>query len=153
MSYESQLQKFQALGMDAIERLVKDNAELFLSVSEEDAARKIVALTRLRANELPTPQTESEMYNILADLLGELLASGQIQIASYGLSIQGENQRRALVARVTPPAEPDAMQADDPFADIVNDWKTLHAGEFKAKWMSNSEGNKKYAAAIAAGRI
>ena len=120
MSYESQLQKFQTLGMGAISRLVTDNAELFLSVSEEEAAKKIVALTRLRANVLPEPRDENEMYEILATLLGELLGQGQINIAPYGLSVMGQNQYQELVRR----ASGEALPQPDPYAEVVRLYKT-----------------------------
>jgi uncharacterized protein (UPF0335 family) len=153
MSYDSQLQKFQSLGMGAISRLVQDNSELFLSISEEEVARKIVALTRLHANELPEPQDGNDMYEILATFLGELLRDGKIPIAEYGLSIQGQNELRALVSRVASLEIEDEEPVADEFAEVVSDWKTLRSSEFKHKWMRTPQAEAIYSRAIEAGRI
>lgn len=153
MSYDSQLKKFQTLGMGAISRLVSDNAELFLSISEEDAAKKIVALTRLRANELPEPQDEIDMYNILADLLGELLRDGKIPIADYGFSVQGQNEFRALVSRVESREPEEQAPVADPYAEVVEDFKNMRSDLFKAKWLKSPQMERIYSGAITAGRI
>jgi hypothetical protein len=148
VSYESQLQKFQTLGMGAISRLVTDNAELFLSVSEEEAAKKIVALTRLRANELPEPHDENEMYDILAALFGELLAQGQINIAPYGLSVMGHNQREELIRR----ASGEVLPQPDPYAEVVRLYKT-NVSEFNDRRTSDPDFLERSNAAQAAGLL
>src|SRR5271170_4632474 len=96
--YDARVGAFAKYGMNAIDRLVQDNAELFLSIEEKDAAEKIVALTRLRSD-LPAP--EDEAYDLLAMILGELLNDGRIKVAEYGLSTLGQNQYQALVRRAS----------------------------------------------------
>lgn len=98
MSYESQIQNFARLGMQSITRLIENNSELMLSVSESDMASKVVSVTRLRALDLPEVRNEDEMYDLLARIFGELLASGKIAILPHGLSKEGRNEFNRLVA-------------------------------------------------------
>jgi hypothetical protein len=107
--------------MDAISRLIADNSELFLSLDEDDTAQKIVAITRLRATELPTPTSTEETYDILARILGELLAAGKIQIKNYGLSAVGLEEFNGLVGLINPPAPAISIVVDprDEFSDII----------------------------------
>lgn len=96
--YDDQMKAFARFGMGAIDKLFADNSELMLSVDEKDAAEKIVAATRLRATELPTPNSVQEMCDILTKIFGELLASNTIAIKPYGLSVLGKEDFNKLVA-------------------------------------------------------
>ena len=129
-----------------------DSFEIILSYSSPcrspDAAQKIVALTRLRANELPEPQSEDEMYQILADILGELLRDGKVKVADYGLSVLGHNQYQALVRRASGEAPPKS----DPFAEVIRLYKT-NITEFNDRRASDPEFLKRSNDAQAAGLL
>ena len=121
--YENKIRAFQTYGMEAAGKLAQDNAELFLSIPEEDAFKKVVALTRLR-DDIPTPRSTAEAYDILSALLGELLRDGQIQILPHGLSTLGQGEFNSLVALAgTGYVRPPKTPAQE-YADVVEVYRT-----------------------------
>jgi len=117
-SYDERVGAFAKYGMGAMDRLVQDHAELFLSVDQKDAVEKIVAVTRLRSD-IPAPTSVDEAYDQLAAILGELLRDSKLKVADYGLSVLGSNQYRELVNRVAPV---EVAPAEDPhatYADVI----------------------------------
>jgi hypothetical protein len=103
MNYQTQLAAFTKFGGAACDMLVEEYSELFLSLDEKDVFEKSVAVAKLSALDLPTPTSAKELCDILARILGELLAEGKIQIAEYGLSTIGQTEFNSLVAGVTQP--------------------------------------------------
>lgn len=113
-SYDERVRAYAQYGMQAIDRLLSDYAELLLSVDQKDAVEKIVAETRLRSD-IPAPTSEDEAYDQLVAILGELLRDSKLKVADYGLSVLGSNQYRELVnrvAEVAPAEDPHATYAD-----------------------------------------
>jgi hypothetical protein len=113
--------------MAAIDRIVRDHAELFLTVDQKDAVEKIVAVTRLRLD-IPAPTSEDEAYDSLTAILGELLRDSKLKVAAYGLSVLGRNQYQELVRRASGELPPQP----DPYAEVVRLYKT-DVSEFNSR--------------------
>jgi hypothetical protein len=151
MDFNSQMLAFSKFGMDAIQQLFDDNAELFLSIDPKDATEKIVAVTRLHATKLRTPQSTDEMREILACILGGLLREGKLSINSYGLSALGKEEYNALVALPPPPVwEPEPSGPAVDFADVLDACRNTSI--FNEKMRSDAF-RERYQQAVAAGAL
>jgi hypothetical protein len=149
MSYQDRIDAFTKHAR-AAETLANENTELFLSVDVRDAFSKVRSLINIRESIEP-PQTEQEAYNILADLLGEVLRDGKTEVKAYGLSTEGRNEFRQLVSRVTPAA---SVQVTDPtaeYADVIE----AYSGPTSVlnQKMLNKTFRSRFDAAVAAGVI
>lgn len=118
MSYEQRIKNFAKYGMDGIDDLFEDNAELMLSLDVQDAASKIVSVTRLRADLVP--QSKEDAYKMMERILGELLADGRVKVLSHGLSTMGRNEFNRLVALSRPAVE---LTPEQKLADVVKIYK------------------------------
>ena len=133
MEYESQMKAFAKFGLTAGERLVQDNAELFLSLDEKTTVEAVISVVRLRAVELPTPASEEDCYNVFASILGELLSTGAIKPKSYGLSNLGREEFSNLV---NPPVQ--SSDPNDRFRDVIELYRG-NVGEFNNRRASDAD--------------
>jgi len=115
-NYQERIEAFTRYS-NAAAVLKDDNSELFLSIDVKEAFSKVAALMRVR-DSIESPTSEDEAYAILADLLGEILRDGKVDLPSYGLSTEGRNQFRALVARVSPAAV-STVDPRETYSDVV----------------------------------
>jgi hypothetical protein len=146
-NYDERVGAFAKYGMDAIDRLVRDHAELFLTVDQKDAVEKIVAVTRLRSD-IPAPTSADEAYDQLMTILGELLRDSKLKAADYGLSVLGRNQYQDLVRR----ASGEVLPQPDPYAEVVRLYKT-NVSEFNDRRASDPDFLQRSNAAQAAGLL
>lgn len=150
-SYEAAMNAYVVHGPEAIARLIQNYAELFLSVSEEEAAKAIVAVTRLKATQLKAPTSVDECYAILEAILGQLLRDGKLKMKGYGLSTIGDNDLRRLLALPEPPArEPEPSGPAVDFADVLDACRNTSV--FNEKMRSDAF-RERYQQAVAAGAL
>lgn len=150
MSYQTQVDTFARLGMGALDKLTRETyPELFLSLNSGEVCASIAAVTRLRANELPTPTTVQEMHDdIVVPIFAELVAFGQIKVADYGLSVMGQNQYQELIGR----ANGDVPAPQDIYSEVVRLYKS-NVSEFNSRRASDPGFLERSNAAQAAGLL
>jgi hypothetical protein len=134
--YDKRVLAFAKYGMGACDRFTQRHKELFLSIPEQDAFEKIVALTRMR--DIEPPRSEDEVYTVIEDLFAELLYDGRLKVPSYGLSQDGRESFDYLVdlhqtGRPVPSTDPKEI-----YKDVITQYRTNMA-EFQNRRATDPE--------------
>jgi len=103
--FTERINGFTKFGPGAVDKLVDDFSELFLSISEKEVFEKIAALTRIR-EEIEVPRSVADAYRICVPLFVELLERGKITFLHSLSTLGTEDYRRLLrFAKSGPPAD------------------------------------------------
>ncbi len=133
--YNVRVAAFAKHGMAASDRLAEKHKALFLSVPVETAFEQIVALTRLR-DSIEPPTNESEAYDIMEELLAELLFDGRLKVANHGLGPDGRESYEYLIGLHQNGRPQKSTGPKEIYADVISFYKES-AAEFQKRGQSD----------------
>jgi hypothetical protein len=133
--FNVRVQAFAKHGMAASDRLAERHKALFLSVPVETAFEQIVALTRLR-DSIEPPADEAAAYDIMEELLAEILFDGRLKVAAHGLGPDGRESYDYLIGLHQNGRPQKSTDPREIYGDVISFYKES-AEEFQRRGQSD----------------
>jgi hypothetical protein len=133
--YNVRVAAFAKHGMAASDRLAERHKSMFLGVSVENAFEQIVALTRLR-DSIEPPADEQAAYDIMEELLAEILFDGRLKVAKHGLGPDGRESYDYLIGLHQNGRPQKSTDPKEIYGDVISFYKES-AAEFQRRGQSD----------------